>query len=126
MSNRRRSAHANRYRSGYLRSRQWFARRDRWFREHGATECAAGCGRPADRRHVELHHISYDGVSYVDGVWSAQEAHDDLWPMHPACHELLHRIIDKDPVLSRHRTRRQASQAALRIVRTRIENGSHS
>lgn len=122
MSNSRRAAHANRYRTGYLRSRQWFARRDRWFREHGSLRCA-GCDREATRSQVELHHLSYEGVHYANGGWSAQEAHDDLWPMHPACHELLHRIIDKDPVLARHRNRQQASEAARRLIRIRFGVG---
>ena len=124
MSNSRRSAHANSYRSGYLKSKQWFARRARWFTEHDTPVqnmiVCAGCRRLTDKRFLELHHVSYEGVEYRDGSWSAQEAHEDLWPMHPACHELLHRLIDRDPVLSRHRSRRDASTAAARIVLARF------
>lgn len=123
MSNRRRPALANRYRTGYLTSPAWFARRDRWFRENSAAggdlRCA-GCRRPAPKRHLELHHVSYDGVVDNGGSWQAREQHGDLIPMHPACHELLHRLIDRDPVLSRHRSRQRATELALRGVHARF------
>lgn len=85
--------------------------------EGGPGWTCVGCDRTADRRELELHHLSYDGVTKTQTGWYADETHDDLWPLHPACHELLHRIIDRDPLLARHRTRRQASTTALQIVR---------
>lgn len=124
MTNNRKPLHARAYRSTFLRSRAWFARRDKWF----ATQalCArpiacAGCGRPSTKRDLELHHLDYAGVSQTeDGRWVALEAHRDLVAMHPYCHELLHRLIDRDIVLSRHRARRAASEYALQVLRRKL------
>lgn len=117
MSNRRRSGVGNSYRRGYLRSRAWFARRDRWFRDErrkvGQLECA-GCGGEA-ATHDDLHHVNYSGVVQIaPDQWRAGEAHEDLMVMHPACHELLHRLIERDPVLARHKNRRKANELALK------------
>ncbi len=132
MTNRRKPLHAKAYRSTFLRSRAWFARRDEWFAAHSLVTyplTCAGCGRPASRRELELHHLDYAGVHQTeDGRWVARERHADLVPMHPYCHELLHRLIDRDAVLSRHRTRRAASEIALRALRHKLEalNGTAS
>lgn len=121
MSNSRTPLHASAYRSRFLRSRAWFARRDAWF-AHATTEplpltCVA-CGIPATKRDLELHHLDYAGVQqFGDGSWVARESDGDLIPLHPYCHELLHRLIDRDAVLSRHRTRRVASELALDALR---------
>ena len=121
MSNRRTPLHAHAYRTTFLRSRAWFARRDAWF-THAATRpeplvCVA-CGIQADKRDLELHHLDYAGVRQLDdGRWLALEPDDDLIALHPYCHELLHRLIDRDAVLSRHRTRRAASELALDALR---------
>lgn len=115
MSNARRSGLKNLYRQEFLRSPAWLARRDRWFRRHsraGLVPCA-GCGIPDTPEHLELHHRDYRGVSLVRGVWQAWEHDADLMALHPYCHDLLHRLIDRDIVLARHRTRRQASDHAL-------------
>lgn len=124
MSNRRRPALMNLYRSEFLRSRTWFARRDRWFTEQAARgiplACAA-CGRPADRKQLELHHLDYAGVILEHGRWKALEAHEDLVPLHPYCHDLLHRLIDRDAVLARNRTRRAASAHALERLRRSLQ-----
>ncbi|MEV5072709.1 hypothetical protein MRBLMI12_004372 [Microbacterium sp. LMI12-1-1.1] len=124
MSNRRRPALVNIYRSEFLRSRAWFARRDRWFRDQTARgiplECAA-CGQPADKHHLELHHLDYTGMSSTNGRWLALEAHEDLMPLHPYCHDLLHRLIDRDPVLSGNRTRRDATHVALQRLRPKLQ-----
>lgn len=123
MSNRRRRGLFNLYTSGFLRSPVWFARRDRWFAENTAAgqtlECA-GCMRPAHKRALELHHLDYSGVTIHQGRWTANEAHADLVPMHPYCHELLHRLIDRDAVLSRHRSRRAATHQALERLRQKL------
>lgn len=121
MSNRRTPLRANAYRSTFLRSRAWFARRDAWFAHASTTPeplaCAA-CGNPANKRDLELHHLDYAGVrQFEDGRWVAHEPDGDLIPLHPYCHELLHRLIDRDAVLSRHRTRRVASELALDALR---------
>lgn len=123
MSNRRKPAFGNTYRSGFLRSPAWFARRDRWFRKQqrlGRPLACAACGRPARADQLELHHLDYDGVSFVDGAWRAFERHEDLVPLHPYCHDLLHRLIDRDVVLARHRTRSVASAIALERLRIKL------
>lgn len=123
MSNSRRTARGNRYRSGYLRSPAWFGRRDRWFRTQARTgvplTCEA-CDVAADRDELELHHVVYTGVVEIDGRWHARERHPDLIPLHPACHELLHRLIDRDAVLARHRDRRTASTLALKRLHAKL------
>lgn len=123
MSNHRRPGLLNLYRGEFLRTKVWFARRDRWFAEEhraGRPLACAGCGRPADKPHLELHHLDYSGVILDNGRWKAVEVHEDLVPMHPYCHELLHRLIDRDAVLSRHRTRRAASHLALQRLRLKL------
>lgn len=40
--------------------------------------------------------------------------------MHPGCHELVHRILNTDPVLRSHRTRPIATIHAIRIARIRL------
>jgi len=127
VSNGRKSGRGNRYRSGYLLSVEWFMRRDLWFqveqRHRGALACA-GCGRLAARRDLELHHIDYRGVVQRGGRWLACESHDDLTALHPRCHELLHRLIDRDRVLRYHRSRQAATAIALRRLRASIGGGS--
>ena len=124
MSNHRKPTAGNGYRAQFLRSPAWFARRGRWFRKQerlgGRLACAA-CDRPASKRELELHHLDYAGVTLAaDGSWRAFEPHADLLPLHPYCHELLHRLIDRDVVLSRHRSRRAASEFALQRVRDKL------
>ncbi|NYE18093.1 hypothetical protein [Microbacterium immunditiarum] len=118
MTNRRHRTSA--YTDGYLRSVVWFRRRDRWFgceqRRRGSLGCAA-CGNPATRRQLELHHVDYTRVTRTGRVWRAGERHDDLVAMHPYCHELLHRLIDRDRVLAEHRDRRSATLLALTHLR---------
>lgn len=123
MSNSRKPSLVNVYRSEFLRSRTWFARRDRWFTEEatrGIPLRCAGCQRAATPRELELHHRDYSGVTLEQGRWQAREPHDDLVPLHPYCHDLLHRLIDRDAVLSRNRTRRAASDQALQRLRQKL------
>lgn len=123
MSNRRKPRASNAYRSEFLSSPAWFARRARWFRKEdrlGRPLACAGCGWPATRDQLELHHLDYRDVRFVDGSWRAFERHDDLVPMHPYCHGLLHQLIDRDRVLSHHRGRRVASVMALEILQRRM------
>lgn len=122
MSNRRKPAASSSYRSGFLSSPAWRARRARWFRKEcrlGRSLRCAGCGWPATQEQLELHHLDYRGVRFVDGAWRAFERHDDLVPLHPNCHGLLHQLIDRDRVLSHHRARRVASAIALRVLQKR-------
>lgn len=123
MSNARKSPVGNRYRSGYLKSVPWFRRRDQWFAEQESRthelRCVV-CGRPATRRELELHHLNYTRVALVGDRWIAGETHEDLCAMHPACHDMVHRVLDNDPVLRAHRTRPVATVHAIQIARNRI------
>lgn len=125
MSNARKPS--NRYRTGYLRSAAWFCRRDRWFAEQlsrtGELRCLV-CWRIATRRQLELHHLDYTRVAAIGLRWSASEVHEDLCAMHSACHELVHRILDADTVLRKHRTRPVATVHAIRIARTRLDSAA--
>lgn len=122
MSNRRRTGLKNLYRDEFLHSRAWFARRERWFRDHtntGQVPCAA-CGIPGSKAQLELHHLDYRGVRIIRGEWQAWEDDDDLIALHPYCHELLHRLVDRDIILASHRTRRQASAHALQVLQVKL------
>ena len=123
MSNARKPGSGNRYRTGYLRSMAWFRRRDRWFAEQlartGELRCVV-CWHTATRRELELHHFDYTRVTCIGARWSAREEHEDLCAMHPGCHELVHRILDADPVLRSHRTRPIATLQAISIARARL------
>ncbi|WP_439593067.1 hypothetical protein [Microbacterium sp.] len=123
MSNRRKIRDRG-YRTGYLHSPAWFARRDRWFTHHtrsGETLRCQACGIPDVKNMLELHHADYTGVHRSsDGHWVAHEPHSDLIPLHPYCHDLLHRLIDRDQVLARHRTRRHATHIALDHLRRKL------
>jgi 5-methylcytosine-specific restriction enzyme A len=123
VSNRRDPRHGRTYRHEYLRSPAWYARRDRWFTTHtdpdGISHCTA-CGGPGTRRDLELHHLTYTGMTISRGVWIAAENDEDLISLHPYCHELLHRLIDRDPILARHRDRRTATAHALAALQRRL------
>lgn len=123
MSNARKAGPGNHYRNGYLKSVSWLRRRDAWFTEQvartGDLRCLV-CWRSAHRRELELHHLDYSRVTPTRDRWPAREEHEDLCSMHPACHELVHRILDDDPVLRRHRTRPVATLHAIRIARHRL------
>lgn len=130
MSNRRRPTFDDGYRAGFLRSPAWFARRDRWFRARAATGhpivCAL-CDAAGDQRSLELHHLDYAGVVKGARGWRSLERDEDLVPLHPACHEVLHRLIDRDTVLSRQRTRRDATVIALALLKNAMtQEDSHA
>lgn len=101
----------------------WFVRRDRWLdtemSQVGSLSCAVCC-RMRTRQELELHHVSYDGVRFARGLWQADEAHADLMAMDPRCHELLHRLIDRDRVLRRHRGRNAATKRAIAALQHAI------
>jgi len=125
VSNRRKTGARNSYRADFLRSPAWFARRARWFRRQERMRrslLCAGCGHPATPEQLELHHLDYAGVRFASGAWRAFERHDDLVPLHPYCHDLLHRLIDRDRVLAYHRARRVASVIALERLRIKLHN----
>lgn len=84
----------------YLRSQQWGFRRVRWFREcraKGYEPACQVCGETlADVESLDLHHVSYEGVSWSETKqqWVAREAHEDLMPLCRNHHRELHRIMD--------------------------------
>ena len=122
MSNRRKPG-GSAYRSEFLCSSAWLARRARWFRKQerlGGPLACAGCGRQAPSEQLELHHLDYSGVRLVNGSWRAFERHVDLMPLHPYCHGMLHQLIEHDRVLAHHRGRRVASAIALSILRRKL------
>ncbi|MGO4594847.1 hypothetical protein AB4Z18_13615 [Leifsonia sp. 2TAF2] len=123
MSNRRRPGRDNNYRSRYLHSTAWFARRDRWFADEetrtGHVRCALclGAGSP---RSLELHHLDYRGVTQTPHGWTAHEPHEDLTALHPRCHEYVHQLIDRDRALSGCVSRRTASIQAIARLQAKI------
>lgn len=123
MSNARRSRATGRYRVGYLQSRAWMRRRNRWLTEQeqrtGTLRCVV-CWRATSRRDLELHHLDYRNVVRLRRGWVARERHEDLCSMHAGCHELVHRILDADTVLRSHRRRPVATVLAIRIARQRL------
>lgn len=85
---------------GYLRSRAWGWRRQRWFRDCRARGAEPACQvcevRLEDVGSLDLHHVSYDGVTKDNrGQWVASEADDDLMPLCRTHHNKLHQIIDE-------------------------------
>lgn len=84
----------------YLGSHQWGFRRVRWFRDcraNGYEPACQVCGTTlADEGSLDLHHVSYEGVSWHETKrqWVAAEADEDLMPMCRTHHQQLHRIID--------------------------------
>ncbi|MFJ8896775.1 hypothetical protein ACIRCZ_19490 [Leifsonia sp. NPDC102414] len=69
---------------------------------------------------LELHHLDYSGVTETASGWIAREAHKDLMAVHPEHHRLIHQLLDKDPVLSRMRGRRDATLQAISKLRQKI------
>lgn len=123
MSNRRRPARGNRYRSGYLRSVAWFRRRDAWFAEeitrNGTARCCV-CDRPGVKRTLELHHLEYSGVSEGPDGWVAGEVHEDLVAAHPRCHEWIHKLLDRDDAFGGLMSRRSANLQVISRLRSKI------
>lgn len=123
MSNRRRPAFDNRYRTRYLHSPAWFFRRDHWFATErartGQVRCAL-CLAVGTPRTLELHHLDYRGVSQTPKGWSARERHEDLTALHPSCHEAVHQLIDRDRALSGLVSRRTASLQAIARLRAKL------
>ncbi len=124
MSNGRKpSAQAQDYRTGYLKSPTWFGRRDRWIETElgrvGQLLCAV-CQGAVDRKKVELHHLSYEGVERTADGWIAGEGHEDLVGVHARCHEWLHRLLDGDAALRRMSDRVLANRVAIARLRARL------
>ncbi|EEZ90869.1 hypothetical protein HMPREF0578_1870 [Mobiluncus mulieris 28-1] len=82
------------YYAAYIKSRRWYARRERWEREAvevagGAQLSCLGCGAPWTARRGDLHHLTYNRIG--------NEAYDDLIPLCRGCHALLHSVMDRLP-----------------------------
>lgn len=98
-------------RRDYLRSASWQERRARWFltaSEEGNL-CCAVCLQPGNSALMELHHLDYRGVRRTGAGWVAREPDEDLLALHSHCHARLHRLIDRDLILRRFRSRRHAT-----------------
>ena len=123
MSNRRRPGRDNSYRSRYLHSPAWFARRDRWFADEQTrsrqVRCALCLGAGSSRS-LELHHLDYRGVTQTPHGWIAHERHEDLTALHPRCHEYVHQLIERDRALSGFVSRRTASIQAIARLQAKI------
>jgi len=83
--------------AAYLGSRDWFARRERWYADHrrltgGEPGCAV-CRSPWRLRDGDLHHASYARLG--------DEAHRDLIPMCREHHQRLHDLWDASPAWRR-------------------------
>ena len=57
---------------------------------------------------------------YAELLAGQLQRHGDLAALHPYCHELLHRLLERDTVLAKHRDRRTASLAAIERLRTKL------
>lgn len=110
----------------YLRSTEWFRRRDQWFTDElqrvGEIRCII-CDKKGAKSRFELHHMDYRGVSRLeDGTWQPEEGHDDLVAAHPRCHEWIHKVLDRDRAPSSARDRRTANERVIRALRAKFTN----
>lgn len=125
MSNGRAGIASRAYRLQYLKSKQWHARRARWFDQNPDQHRCCVCRReePQAKRRLELHHIDYRGVTQLlNGAWLANERDEDLLPMHPLCHRLVHELMDNDGALRYMRSRKEATLQAIAKVRARLRS----
>ena len=65
--------------SVYMKSREWFAKRDLFFVDPNLPKVCLACGC----EDVVLHHVTYDRLGY--------ELLTDLAPLCVACHDKVHR-----------------------------------
>lgn len=121
----RRKGFVTSYHTGYLKSPAWFARRGSWIANELATkghiECPL-CLTNVDRKSVELHHVSYDGVKRTRTGWQALEADEDLVGMHKRCHEWVHRLLDQDAYYGHIKNRRLATRLVIERLQTKLRN----
>lgn len=115
--------HSEEYRTGYLRSRAWFWRRDAFLEmvveRDGFLACAC-CMERMSNREMQVHHLDYEGVNQrKSGDWVAREPDDDLVQLCPWCHEQVHLLMDSDPGWSR-RSRRAATWEIIRRIQLRL------
>ena len=105
-----RLARRRRY-EAYRASAAWRLARIAWVEAEAEAHNGAGiacvvCGRVWLARRDDLHHMTYARVGH--------EAHEDLVPVHRACHEAIHRAY-KNP-----RWHHIDRVVAMRIIITRL------
>ncbi len=99
--------------AAWMASAGWAQRRAAWLaewdrRHPGRPPVCAACGGPWDPRRGDLHHRDYRRLG--------TETFTDLVPLHRACHDQLHELLER--AARPPRTRRpQASDAALAHLR---------
>lgn len=107
------------YRSGYLKSGAWYARRRRFLASLESIRCEC-LGEELSERDAHVHHVTYDGVVRgEDGTWQAREADEDLMVLCSWCHERVHELMDQDPGWAG-ATRREATIAVIRTIQRRV------
>lgn len=107
------------YRSGYLRSPAWWARRQRFLQGRAEIRCEC-LGESLTERTAHVHHVSYAGVRQrSDGSWVAEESDEDLMVLCAWCHERVHQLMDRDRGWSSS-GRRAATVAIIRTIQRRV------
>lgn len=107
------------YRSGYLKSSAWFARRHRFLQSKAVIRCEC-LGEELTERNAHVHHVAYEGVEQLpDGMWQACEADEDLMVLCAWCHEKVHELMDRDRGWAGV-GRRAATTAIVRTIQRRV------
>ncbi|MGH9062569.1 MAG: hypothetical protein ACRDZQ_04615 [Acidimicrobiales bacterium] len=103
----RRDAYAH-----WMASAGWQQVRRAWLGAHrarcGTEPTCQACGGPWSLGRDDLHHRCYDRLGH--------ERQDDLVPLHRACHDHLHRVLESAPAWRR-MDRAQASDLILTGLR---------
>lgn len=120
---RKHASRAGDYRQGYLRSDAWIAFRRGFYarlRSQNIIPACAACRRTAGEGvALELHHLTYEGVSRgASGAWVSGESDDDVIILCREDHEQLHRILDSN--------RRDFAGCDRRLASLRVINGLRS
>lgn len=86
--------------ANYLNSAAWKKRRIAYFEGVRRRGFEPGCqvcyGTLTGLGSLDLHHVSYEGVSKDSktGFWVSKEPDGDLVPLCRECHERLHQLLD--------------------------------
>lgn len=110
------------YVGGYLRQVSWFRRRDAFVASRtgagGLVACVC-CDERYRPRQVDVHHLSYDGVSRENERWISREADDDLMVLCRWCHERVHTLMDTDRGWAQ-MGRREATVSVVRAIQRQL------